>query len=126
MDAFNNIMFTIAIIIADAIPTFFIMLDIRVEAKKKYNKNVKTYPYFSYPFYKRLFLLGLKKALSLVVVVLTFIAHISVILTIASCICWFCLASKTVADLCLRVLAGICSLNFVMRLGCPLAFPVNL
>ncbi len=55
---------------------------IKSEGRKHYKKNLKVYPYLSYPFYKKIFLLGLCGAVKKFIIVLTFMINIITILLI--------------------------------------------
>ncbi len=55
---------------------------IKAEGRKHYKKNLKVYPYLSYPFYKKIFLLGLRGAVSKIIIVLTFVINIITLLLI--------------------------------------------
>lgn len=101
------------------------MVHIRVEAKKKWNKNVNSYSYFSYPIYKKIFLLGLKGALNPIVVVVSFILNLSIIILIALGI-WNLISPNIYVLYALRVVVGIYGISFFLRLGCFLAFPLKL
>ena len=59
-----------------------LMVHIRLEAKKKWKENEENYPYFHYPFYKKIFLLGLKGCINRLVVISTFILNISLLILI--------------------------------------------
>jgi hypothetical protein len=54
------------------IHTFLMQVWIRLEAKHKWHKNVRTYPYFKYPLYKKVLLLGLRGALPSTTVIINF------------------------------------------------------
>lgn len=102
-----------------------IMLYIKFEAKKKWKKNVKLYPYFSYPFYKKIFLFGLKGALNPIVVIVTFILNVSVILLVTFGM-WELISPNILVTYILRIIVGIYGVSFFSRLGCFLAFPLSL
>lgn len=101
------------------------MVHVRLEAKKKWNKNEKLYPYFNYSIFKKIFLLGLKGALNRFIVVLTFIAHIATLLMIVFCVLVCCLQNIALAY-CFRVLCGVELFLMLSRLGCQIGFPLNL
>lgn len=117
---------TICALFIDGFYTFLVMIHIRLEAKKKWNKNQKLYPYFHYPLYKKIFFLGLKGAFSRVNVVLTFIAHISTILALIFCLLVCCFQNIAAMSYCFRAVFGVELLLLLARPGCILAFPLNL
>lgn len=88
-------------------------------------KNEEKYPYFKYPLYKKIFLIGLKGALNPVVVVSTFILNISEILFIIFAV-WFMIAPNIIISYIIRVLSGIFVVSFLLKLGsyglCPPEF----
>lgn len=79
---------------------------IKSEGHKHYKKNLKVYPYLSYPFYKKLFLLGLRGAVSKLTIVITFafniITAIGIILSIVLLIHY-----NTYLAYCNRAIAGV-------------------
>lgn len=117
---------TSCILFVDIFFTFLIMLHIRLEAKKKWNKYQKIYPYFHYPFYKKIFFLGLKGAFSRVNVVLTFIAHITTIIALIFCMLVCCFQNIATMSYCFRAVAGVGLILLLARPGCLLGFPLNL
>lgn len=125
VNIFNTIIITVTIIFADAFVTFLVMVQVRLEARKKWNKNKKLYPYFHYSFFKKIFFVGLKGALNFVSVLLSFIAHIVTVLSVVLGI-WNCILPNMIVSYCFRALAGISLCEFLVRLGCQLAFPLNL
>lgn len=76
----DTLISVIIFVLVWALYSCIIMFHIRYTAKKEYKKNEISFPYFHYPFYKKLFLLGLKGALNPVIVVFTFILNISTLL----------------------------------------------
>ena len=105
--------------------SFIILIHIKLCAKKKWKKNEEKYPYFKYPLYKKIFLIGLKGALNPVVVVSTFILNISEILFIIFAV-WFMIAPNIIISYIIRVLSGIFVVSFLLKLGsygiCPPEF----
>ncbi len=77
--------------------TGLLMIHIRLDAKKKWHKNEKMYPYFHYPFYKKIFLLGLNGAVNKLVVIATFIFNISIIILIIDGI-WHLIAPNIITS----------------------------
>ncbi len=63
-----------------------ILYYIKVEGRKHYKKNLKDYPYLSYPFYKKIFLLGLRGVVNKITIVITFALNIITLLCIVLCI----------------------------------------
>ena len=59
---------------------------IKAEGRKHYKKNKELYPYFNYPFYKKMFLLGLRGVVNKFTVVITFAVNIITVLCMALCI----------------------------------------
>ncbi len=92
------------------------MVHIRLEAKKKWNKNEKLYPYFHYPLYKKIFLLGLKGAINKLVVIATFVGHITMVLFMVFCI-WELCANNIYVHYITRVLSGIFLIALLTKLG---------
>ena len=88
-------------------------------------KNNKEYPYFHYPLLKKYFLLGLKGALNPIIVVLTFILHISAFLMIIGCIL-IVISPSLVISYFFRVSLGINGGSFLLRLFFYWAMPVSL
>lgn len=81
----------IVIIIWWLISLWIVMSNIKSSAKKKcrnndemYKKIEKKYPYFNYPFIKKIFFLGLKGCITRAEVVLAFICNIALFLNIIS------------------------------------------
>ncbi len=114
----------IAILIGHIIISAIMMAHIRICAKKKWNKNLKCYPYFTYPILKKIFLLGLKGALNKFIVVLTFILHITIMLLIACCI-WIAVEPNIIISYIYRGILGVNWLVFLLRLFWYWAAPVN-
>ena len=125
VDIVSGIAATVAVIISDVFATGLIMLQVHLYAKKRWNKNVKTYPYFSYPAHKKIFLLGLKGALSSGATILTILQHIVTILSIAFCV-WLCVSQNEIIFYCSRIICGIALLLFLLRCGWQWASPPNL
>lgn len=91
-----------------------IMLYIHLNAKKKWNKNKRTYPYFSSNILKKLFLLGLRGAIDIAVIVLTFIFNISAFLSVISGV-WNIIANNLIVEYCFRISLGIEVVCFTIR-----------
>ena len=111
---------------SDMFFTFLFMVHIRLEAKEKWNKNQKLYPYFHYPFYKKIFFLGLKGAFSRINVVLTFIAHIATILALIFFVLVCCCQNIYTVSYCFRMIIVVVLLLSLARPGCILCFSLNL
>lgn len=122
----NAIVGAICCIIADVFLTLLIILQVHLYAKKRWNKNVKTYPYFNYPVHKKIFLLGLKGALSRGAVVMTFIAHLATLLIIIFCILICCLPDIEAISYCFRGIAGVELALMLFRAFWQWASPPNL
>lgn len=61
ISAFDVILGTILVVIlGDVLFSGIIMIHIHFSAKRSWKKNNKSYPYFSYPFLKKIFFFGLK------------------------------------------------------------------
>ena len=108
MNIFEEIIVLLMMVLFWLFISALIMGDIRYRAKKKWHKNEKKYPYFHYPFYKKLFLLGLNGALSKVVVVMKFLLNITVIISYI-----------------LRALYGAFLVFCFLDVGFYLGFPIN-
>lgn len=93
-----------------------ILLHIRAEAKKKWHKNEEIYPYFHYPFYKKIFLLGLKGAISFSNVIATFLFNISLIVLLVSGI-WYLIAPNTILMFIYRIDCGVYLVAFLLKIG---------
>ncbi len=102
--------------------TWLIMFHIKYTAKKKLNKNKEAYSYFHYPFYKKLFLLGLKGCLSTSIVISTFILNISVLLLLSLGI-WHLISPNIYLAYCLRIIVGIYGISFFLKLLLYLCIP---
>ena len=63
-----------------------ILYYIKSEGRKHYKKNLKVYPYLSYPFYKKIFLLGLRGVVNRLTIVITFALNIITIICIGFCV----------------------------------------
>ena len=74
---------TLWVIIFSLVVWFFftgiMILCIYSAASKKFDKNKEKYAFFTYPFYKKIFLLGLKGVLNPIVVIATFLTNIAVL-----------------------------------------------
>ena len=124
MSVFNTIIGFVAICCLWIMLIFPIMRDIRYQAKKKWHKNEKKYPYFHYPFYKKLFLLGLNGALSKVVVVMRFLLNITVILITILTVLYLALPLLIISYI-LRALYGAFLVFCFLDVGFYLGFPIN-
>lgn len=100
------------------------MLHIRLCAKKKWNKNFNNYPYFSNPFYKKFFLLGLKGALQSIVVYLTFVCNISVPILLILGIS-YTIVPNLIISYCLRIIIAISGIALLLKMGVYGCMPVN-
>ncbi len=76
MDRTTLIIILVVIPLAWAMFSLPFLYYIKAEGRKHYNKNLKVYPYLSYPFYKKIFLLGLQGAVNKFIIVLTFMINI--------------------------------------------------
>ncbi len=101
-----------------------IMVHIRLEAKKKWKKNEEQFPYFHYPFYKKLFLLGLKGCINTSIVVVSFILNISVLLILCLGI-WHLIVPNIYLSYCLRLVVGIYGVSFILKLILFLCMPLR-
>ena len=124
MSVFNTIIGFVAICCLWIMLIFPIMRDIRYRAKKKWHKNEKKYQYFHYPFYKKLFLLGLKGALSKVVVVMRFLLNITVILITVLTVLYLALPLLIISYI-LRALYGAVLVFWFLDVGFYLGFSIN-
>jgi len=124
MSVFNTIIGFVAICCLWIMLIFPIMRDIRYRAKKKWHKNEKKYPYFHYPFYKKLFLLGLNGALSKVVVVMRFLLNITVILITVLTVLYIALPLLIISYI-LRALYGAFLVFWFLDVGFYLGFSIN-
>lgn len=79
---------------------------IRIEARKRWRKNERLYPYFHYPWYKKMFLLGLKGALHPFHVVTRFMWNISMLIMLCSGICVMIFPNIIVGYIC-RINGGL-------------------
>lgn len=97
-----------------ALQTFAFMLYIRLTARKKWNKNKRTYPYFSNNFVKKLFLLGLNGSVDIIVIVLTFIFNMSAFLSVISGVLSI-ITNNLMVEYCFRISLGIEIVCFTIR-----------
>ena len=126
VSSFDAVLSTILVIIlGNVLFTFLIMLHIHASAKRRWNKNYKAYPYFHYSLLKKIFLLGLKGALNPIIVVLTFILHISSIFMIVGCI-WIVISPGLVISYFFRVSLGLNGVVVSLRLFFYCAMPISL
>ena len=125
MDFLDTLIVLIILPIMWVLFTIPLMINIRYEARKKYRKNEKKYPYFHYPVYKKLFLLGLRGALNTSVVVMTFIFNISLVLCMVFGI-WEIISGNLIISYCFRAVLGVYGISWFLKLalylGCPLNF----
>ena len=124
MNVFEEIIVLLMIVLFWLFISALIMRDIRYRAKKKWHKNEKKYPYFHYPFYKKLFLLGLNGALSKVVVVMRFLLNITVILITVLTVLYIALPLLIISYI-LRALYLVFVVFLLLDLGFYLGFPIN-
>ena len=124
MNVFEEIIVLLMIVLFWLFISALIMGDIRYQAKKKWHKNEKKYPYFHYPFYKKLFLLGLKGALSKVVVVMRFLLNITVILITVLTVLYLALPLLIISYI-LRALYGAFLVFWFLDVGFYLGFSIN-
>ena len=124
MNVFEEIIVLLMIVLLWLFISALIMGDIRYRAKKKWHKNEKKYQYFHYPFYKKLFLLGLKGALSKVVVVMRFLLNITVILITILTVLYLALPLLIISYI-LRALYLVFVVFLLLDLGFYLGFPIN-
>ncbi len=78
----DTLIIMIVFVVVFAIYSGMIMFCIDSVGYKRIDKNKKIYPYFTNPFYKKIFLLGLKGAINPLLVVSTFLLNISVLVLI--------------------------------------------
>ena len=124
MNVFEEIIVLLMIVLFWLFISALIMGDIRYQAKKKWHKNEKKYPYFHYPFYKKLFLLGLNGALSKVVVVMRFLLNITVILITVLTVLYLALPLLIISYI-LRALYLVFVVFFVIKCRVIFGFPIN-
>ncbi|MCH5154090.1 MAG: hypothetical protein J1F71_02645 [Clostridiales bacterium] len=82
-----------------------ILYYIKAEGRKHYKKNKKVYPYLSYPFYKKIFLLGLRGAVNKITIVVTFAFNIITVIGMVLCIVLL-IHFNIYVSYCLRAAAG--------------------
>ena len=124
MNVFEEIIVLLMIVLFWLFISALIMGDIRYQAKKKWHKNEKKYPYFHYPFYKKLFLLGLNGALSKVVVVMRFLLNITVILITVLTVLYLALPLLIISYI-LRALYLVFVVFLLLNVGLYFGFPIN-
>lgn len=102
-----------------------ILYIIKTEGHKHYKKNKKVYPYLSYPFYKKIFLLGLRGAINKITIVVTFALNIITLLCMVLCIVLlihfniyvsYCFRAGIGAELLLALLKGFLHLTDMPKL----------
>lgn len=93
-----------------------ILYYIKSEGRKHWKKNKEIYPYFSYPFFKKMFLLGLRGEINKATIIVTFAVNIVTILCMVLCVVLlihfniyvsYCFRAVTGAQLILVILKGI-------------------
>ena len=84
------------------------------KGKMKWNTNKNRYPYFSYNFIKKMFLLGLKGAVDVIGIILTFIVNISAFLTLVFGI-WSMASECIVVDYCYRIVIAVWFVCFLIK-----------
>ena len=124
MNIFEEIIVLIKMVLFWLFISALIMGDIRYRAKKKWHKNEKKYPYFHYPFYKKLFLLGLNGALSKVVVVMRFLLNITVILITVLTVLYLALPLLIISYI-IRALYGVYILALLLKIFTYCGSPLN-
>ena len=124
MNIFEEIIVLLMMVLFWLFISALIMGDIRYRAKKKWHKNEKKYPYFHYPFYKKLFLLGLNGALSKVVVVMRFLLNITVILITILTVLYLALPLLIISYI-LRALYLVFVVFLLLNVGLYFGFPIN-
>lgn len=124
MNIFEEIIVLLMMVLFWLFISALIMGDIRYRAKKKWHKNEKKYQYFHYPFYKKLFLLGLKGALSKVVVVMMFLLNITVILITILTVLYLALPLLIISYI-LRALYLVFVVFLLLNVGLYFGFPIN-
>lgn len=124
MNIFEEIIVLLMMVLFWLFISALIMGDIRYRAKKKWHKNEKKYQYFHYPFYKKLFLLGLKGALSKVVVVMRFLLNITVILITILTVLYLALPLLIISYI-LRALYLVFVVFLLLNVGLYFGFPIN-
>lgn len=80
------ILCTIIFTFAWGLFTFLALLVALPNTKKAKSKTTEMFPFFRYPWYKKIFFLGTKGWMPRIVVVLSFIINISIVLLIVFCI----------------------------------------
>ena len=116
VDIVSGIAATVAVIISDVFATSLIMLQVHLYAKKRWNKNVKTYPYFKSNFFKKIFLIGLKGALSPYVIVFTFISNISILFLCVLGI-WYCVEPTLILSNLFNICLGVFAISTFLKLA---------
>lgn len=115
ISAFDAILGTILVVIlGDVLFSGIIMIHIHFSAKRSWKKNNKSYPYFSYPFLKKIFFLGLKGALNPAIVIFTFLMYLSAILMIIACI-WIIISPSLWISYLYRCVIGINGACLLLR-----------
>jgi hypothetical protein len=88
------------------IHTFLMQVWIRLEARHKWHKNVRTYPYFKYPLYKKVLLLGLRGALPSTTVIINFSLLVCTLLCLVLGI-WITISPIEIICIIFRVILGL-------------------
>ena len=86
MDTITLIVILFVVTLTWALFSLSLLYYIKAEGRKHYKKNKEIYPYFSYPLYKRMFLLGLRGTVSKFIIILTFAVNIITLLCLVLCI----------------------------------------
>ncbi len=82
-----------------------ILYYIKAEGRKHYKKNKKVYPYLNYPFYKKIFLLGLRGVVNKITIIVTFAFNIITLLCLVLCITLL-IHFNIYVSYCFRAVAG--------------------
>lgn len=112
----ETILIIVIMLLVWIVNVFLTARHIRYKAKKKWNKNVKTYPYFKSNFFKKLFLIGLKGALSPYVIVFTFISNISILFLCVLGI-WYCVEPTLILSNLFNICLGVFAISTFLKLA---------
>ena len=114
--SFIDVLLTlILLIIGWFIFTFAIIIHLRVEAKKKWNKNKENYPYFQKNMFYKLWLFGLKGVINPLLPLFTFIYNIST-LTLCFTGIWYMISPNEIIFCIFRVAVVAYGVSLLLKL----------
>lgn len=115
MSVGNSIIAFFVSLLVWAIFTFFSMLLVKYNGtKKQIRKKYKENPYFTMPFYKKIFFLGFKSKWMIIITVLSFIGNIGALVNWIACI-WNVIYNSDLAYLTFQISGSLYFIIFSSR-----------